>query len=64
MARTPAAWQKPVTHFLAILSYHHFLGYLAWKNTVMFHQKPFPKNNEWSRLITSCFHCSYFTGKT
>ena len=29
MARTPAAWQKPVTHFLAILSYHHFLGYLG-----------------------------------
>ena len=28
----PAAWQNPVTRFLAILSYHYFLGYLGLEN--------------------------------
>ena len=65
----PAAWQNPVTRFLAILNYHHFLGYLGlengkWKNTVTFHQKPFFKSSEWQNLVTSCFHWSYITGKT
>ena len=64
MDRTPAAWQKPVTHFLAILSYHHFLGCLGLEKHSNVSSKPFPKNNEWSRIITSCFHCNYFTGKT
>ena len=30
---SPAAWQNPVTlFFLAILNYHHFLGYLGPEN--------------------------------
>ena len=35
-----------------------------WKNAVTFHQKPFFKGIEWQNLVTSCFDCSYFTGKT
>ena len=35
-----------------------------WKNTVTFDQKPFFKGSEWQNLVTSCFDCSYFTGKT
>ena len=29
---SPAAWQNLVTRFLAILCYHHFLGYLGLEN--------------------------------
>ena len=64
---SPTAWQNLVTRFLAILSYHHFFrlsGLGKWKNTVTFHQKSFFKSSEWQNLITSCFDCSYFTGKT
>ena len=32
MSRFCAAWQNPVTRFLAILSYHHSLGYLGLEN--------------------------------
>ena len=34
------------------------------KKTVTFNQNPFFKGREWQNLVTSCFDCSYFTGKT
>ena len=64
--RSPAAWQNLLTRFLAILlsSFFRLSGPGKWKNTVTFDQKPFFKGSEWQNLVTSCFDCSYFTGKT
>ena len=52
--KSPAAWQNPGTHVLAILSCHHEPG--KWKNAT-FNQKPFFKGCEklsqgWEHLVT------------
>ena len=67
LAYSLAAWQNPVTRYSGDFVLSPFFRLSApgkRKSKVTFHQKLFFKGCEWQNLVTSCFHCSYFTGQT